>query len=52
MGTITALTAQMKNPDRVNVFIDGTFALGLAMSVAAGLRIGQDISQRGLEKLE
>ena len=52
MGTITALTAQMKNPDRVNVFIDGTFALGLAMSVAAGLGIGQEISQGELEKLD
>ena len=52
MGTITALTAQVKNPDRVNVFIDGTFALGLAMSVAAGLRTGQEISRSELEKLD
>jgi regulatory protein len=52
MGTITALTAQMKNPDRVNVFIDGTFALGLALTVAAGLRVGQEISQAELEKLD
>ena len=52
MGTITALTAQVKNPDRVNVFIDGTFTLGLAMSVAAGLRTGQEISRSELEKLD
>lgn len=52
MATITALTAQMKNPDRVNVFIDGTFALGLAQTVAAGLRVGQEISQAELEKLD
>jgi len=52
MATITALTAQMKNPDRVNVFIDGTFALGLALTVAAGLRVGQEISQAELEKLD
>lgn len=52
MGTITALTAQVKNPDRVNVFIDGTFALGLAISVAASLRIGQEISRSELEKLD
>ncbi len=50
MGTITALTAQVKNPDRVNVFIDGTFSLGLALSVAVGLRIGQEISQSELEQ--
>jgi len=52
MGTITALTAQVKNPDRVNVFIDGTFALGLAMSVAVSLRVGQEISRSELEKLD
>ncbi|MCB8936245.1 MAG: RecX family transcriptional regulator [Candidatus Promineofilum sp.] len=52
MGTITALTAQVKNPDRVNVFIDGAFAVGLALSVAAGLRIGQEISQSELEQLD
>ena len=43
---------QVKNPDRVNVFIDGTFTLGLASSVAAGLRVGQEISQTELEKLD
>ena len=52
MGTITALSAQLKNPDRVNVFIDGTFALGLAATVAAGLRIGQVITQAELEQLD
>ncbi len=52
MGTITALTAQVKNQDRVNVYIDGSFALGLALSVAADLRIGQEISQQELEQLD
>lgn len=51
MGTITALTAQVKNPERVSVFIDGDFALGLALSVADGLRIGQEITQAELEQL-
>jgi regulatory protein len=52
MGTITALTAQVKNPDRVNVFIDGEFALGLALAVAAELRLGQQITQSELERLD
>lgn len=52
MGTITALTAQVKNPDRVNVFIDGAFACGLALPVAAGLRIGQVITRTELEQLD
>jgi regulatory protein len=52
MGTITALTAQVKNPNRVNVFIDGEFACGLAMEVAAGLRLGQSITRTELEELD
>ncbi len=54
MGTITALTAQVKNPDRVSVFVDGTFACGLALdvAVAAGLRVGQTISDADLAALE
>lgn len=52
MGTITALTAQVRNPERVNVYIDGTFALGLAITVAATLRVGQMITQAELEQLD
>lgn len=52
MGTITALTAQVKNPNRVNVFIDGDFAIGLALEVAAALRVGQQITQADLEQLD
>jgi len=54
MGTITALTAQVKNPDRVSVFVDGAFACGLALdvAVAAGLRVGQTISAADLTALE
>lgn len=52
MGTITALTAQVKNPNRVNVFIDGEFACGLALEVAAGLRLGQLITGPELEQLD
>ncbi len=52
MGTITALTAQVKDPNRVNVFIDGDFACGLALEVAAGLQIGRQITQAELEQLD
>jgi regulatory protein len=52
MGTITALTAQVKNPDRVNVYIDGAFACGLALPVAIGLRVGQQITPLELEQLD
>jgi regulatory protein len=52
MNTITALTAQVKNPDRVSVFVDGEFACGLALEVAAGLRVGQSITPAELAALE
>jgi regulatory protein len=52
MGNITALTAQMKNPDRVNVYVDGAFVCGLALSVAVGLRVGQSIEPAELEQLD
>lgn len=52
MGKITALSAQVKNPDRVNVYVDGAFAVGLALSLAVGLRLGQEISQSELEQLD
>lgn len=52
MSTITALTTQVKNADRVSVFVDGEFACGLALEVAAGLRVGQTITPAELSALE
>lgn len=52
MATITVLSTQVKNPDRVSVFVDGSFVCGLASSVAAGLRVGQSIELAELEQLE
>jgi regulatory protein len=52
MGTITALKAQVKNPDRVSVFVDGEFVIGLAAVVAAGLQVGQTITAAELARLE
>lgn len=43
-GTITALVAQKRNKERVNVYIDGQFAFGLAMIEALKLRKGQRLS--------
>jgi regulatory protein len=42
---ITALQAQKKNPKRINVFINGKFAFGLARIVAAWLTVGQELSE-------
>lgn len=52
MATITDLSVQKRNKHRVNVFLDGEFAFGLAASVAAGLSIGQEVSAEQLAELE
>jgi len=51
-GTITALTAQKKNKDRVNVYLDGRFAFGLAAIEAARLRRGQALSDEEITALQ
>lgn len=49
---ITALKAQKKNPNRINVYLDGEFAFGLARIVAAWLRIGQKLSEEDIARLK
>jgi regulatory protein len=48
---VTALRFQKRNKDRVNVYLDGEFALGLAAIVAAPLRVGQTLSDAEIEAL-
>jgi regulatory protein len=50
--TVTALTAQKKNPNRINVFLDGEFAFGLSRIVAAWLRIGQLLTDEKIARLK
>lgn len=49
---ITALKAQKKNPDRVNVYLDGEFAFGVSRFVGAGLRVGQNLSPGEISRLD
>lgn len=51
-GVITALQIQKKNRDRVNVYIDGRFAFGLAAIEAARLRHGQQLSDKDIQALQ
>jgi regulatory protein len=51
-GTITALTIQKKNKERVNVYIDGRFAFGLAAIEAVKLRTGQKLSDDDIAALQ
>ena len=52
MKNITAIEPQKKNPQRVNVYLDGEFAFGLARIVAAWLKIGQEINDEKITALQ
>ena len=43
---------QKRNPNRVNVHLDGEFAFGLARIVAAWLRVGQELNEEKIEQLQ
>lgn len=48
---ISALRVQKRNPQRVNVYLDGVYAFGLARIVAAWLQIGQELSDEKITQL-
>src|SRR5210317_1123984 len=52
MKKITALTIQKRNPNRVNVHLDGEFAFGLARITAAWLRVGQELTPEKIALLK
>jgi len=52
MATITDLVTQKRDKERVNLFLDGEFAFGLAFSVAAGLKIGQQLNAEEIDRLK
>jgi len=52
MKKITAIVAQKKHPNRVNIHLDGEFAFGLARITAAWLRVGQELDEKKIEQLQ
>jgi len=52
MSRITGIEAQKRNPDRVNIQLDGEFAFGLTRFVAARLKIGQELSAEQVASLQ
>ena len=48
MARITAIDQQKRDPNRVNIHLDGDYAFSLARIVAAWLQVGQDL---GAEKI-
>jgi len=52
MKKVTALVVQKQNPNRVNVHLDGEFAFGLARIVTAWLRVGLELDEKKIERLQ
>jgi regulatory protein len=50
--TITALSVQKRDKERVNVFLDHQYAFSLNLHVALGLKCGQHLSQADIERLQ
>ena len=51
MKKITAISVQKKNPNRVNIFLDGEFAFGVARITAAWLKTGDELSDERITTL-
>jgi regulatory protein len=49
---ITALKLQKRNKNRVSVYLDGEYALGLAKIVAAWLKVGQELTDEKINQLQ
>lgn len=49
---ITTLKAQVKNSNRVSVFLDGEYAFGVARIVAAWLHVGQVLTDEKITQLQ
>ena len=52
MRKITAIEVQKRSPNRVNIYLDGEYAFGLARIVAAWLRVGQELDEKKIEQLQ
>ena len=52
MRKITAIEAQKKAPNRVNIHLDGEFAFGLSRIVAAWLKVGQELDEEKIKRLQ
>jgi regulatory protein len=49
---ITALKAQKRNSQRINVYLDGEFSFGLSRFAAAWLQVGQELSPEKIQELQ
>lgn len=51
MPAITALTAQRRGRNRVNVFLDGEYTFSLQDTLAASLHLGQELDEQAVAEL-
>ncbi len=51
-GTITAIVVQERNPERMNVYLNGQYAFSLDAITAARLRPGQQLSADDISQLQ
>ncbi|HUS83691.1 MAG TPA: RecX family transcriptional regulator [Anaerolineales bacterium] len=51
-GVITALRLQRRRNNRVSVFIDGHYQFGVQKIIAAGLKVGEELSEADIERLK
>ena len=52
MKKITAIQVQKRNPNRVNIHLDGEYAFGLVRIVAAWLQVGQVLDDEKIAQLQ
>ncbi|MCL4529316.1 MAG: RecX family transcriptional regulator [Chloroflexi bacterium] len=52
MAKITAIEPQKRDPNRVNIHLDGEYAFSLARIVSAWLKIGQELSEDKMASLQ
>lgn len=52
MPKVTAIEPQKRNPQRVNIYLDGEFAFGLTRLVAAWLKVGDELSAEKIASLQ
>ena len=52
MRKITAIQVQKRNPNRVNIHLDGEYAFGLTCIVAAWLQVGQTLDEEKIAKIQ
>jgi regulatory protein len=49
---VTAIQAQKRNSQRINVYLDGEFAFGLSRFTGAWLEVGQELSEEKISALK